>query len=82
MKCIETNSEVKINMCPPPVRVYMSPHTISPRIILGLNLVADGGKGFGQVRKKFRSGIGFKDDLMAGLVVEWNRVVDGVRGLL
>jgi hypothetical protein len=67
---------------PAPGRVNMSSNTFSPAINLGLNLVVDGGKGFGRVRKKFKSGIGFRDDLTAGLVEEWNRVVDGARDSL
>ena len=79
MRCIDKDSKARKHTPPAPGRVNIPSHTFSPAISLGLNLVADGGMGFGRVRKKFRSGIGFKDDLTAGLVEEWNRVVDGAR---
>jgi hypothetical protein len=60
----------------------MSPHTISPSIGQVVKGASVHGKGDGNAVKKFSPGIGFVDDLTAGLVEEWNRVVDGAMASL
>lgn len=63
-----------------PGLVNMSPHTFLPCI--GRVASTTAGTAKGCARKKIRVGIGFKDDLTAGMVEEWNRVVDGARASL
>ena len=73
---------MKKNIAPTRPGGHMSPHTIFPRIDRVMKCESVDGKVGGHARKKFSPGIGFKDDLTAGLVEEWNRVVDGVRDTL
>ena len=73
---------MKKHVRPTPVWVHIPSHRKIRGISQASSRVVFGRKRLRPAGKKFRVSIGFVDDLTAGLVEEWNLMVDGARAEL